>query len=208
MIVVALAALALAAPNLGNVILKPTQVGTGYGVYARSDGFGVKSAPTLDLCGRAGYASEKLRVGRLQVNYLKANTALGLSNEVVTYKTGGAAQAMREVAQHATTCPKTPVKTGEAGLGPIRFTITPVHDSKLLKGYVAVRVHAVGKLTSGKKVDNISYAVYQRNGDVLSGVYSFGPDTPAQLQFVLHAAEQSAQILRHLKAVKPSGPPA
>ena len=83
-----------------------------------------------------------------------------------------------------------------------------MRDPKLVKGYVAVRVHAVGKLTNGKKVDDISYAVYQRFGDVLSGVYSFGPDTPAQLKLVLHAAEQSAQILRHLQAAKPSGPPA
>ena len=207
MVVVALAALALAAPNLNAAILKPAQVGKGYGVYARQDGFGVKSAPTLDLCGRKGYTSEKLRVDRLQVNYLKAKSTLGLSNEVVRYKPGGAAKAIHEVAQHASSCPHTPIITGQAGVGPVRFTITPVRDAKLLKGYVAVRVHAVGKLTSGKKVDDISYAIYQRFGDVLSGVYSFGPDTPAQLKLVLHAAEQSAKILRHLQ-VTPSGPPA
>ena len=48
---------------------------------------------------------------------------------------------------------------------------------------------------------------YQRLGDVLSGVYSFGPDTPAQRQFVLHAAEQSAAVLRKLRS-GPAGPPA
>ena len=207
MVVAALAALALAAPNLNTAILRPAQVGKGYGVYARQDGFGVKAAPTLDLCGRKGYASEKLRVDRLQVNYLKRNSTLGLSNEVVRYKPGGAVKAIREVAQHASSCPHTPISTGQSGVGPVRFTITPVRDAKLLKGYVAVRVHAVGKLTSGKKVDDISYAIYQRVGDVLSGVYSFGPDTPAQLQLALHAAEQSAKILRHLQ-VKPTGPPA
>jgi hypothetical protein len=47
--------------------------------------------------------------------------------------------------------------------------------------------------------------VYQILGDVLSGVYSFGPNTPAQLKFALHAAEQSAELLR--KAVS-KGPPA
>jgi hypothetical protein len=208
MVVVALAALALAAPNLNDVLLKPAQVGKGYNVYARTDGFGVKGAPTLDLCGRKGYASEKLRVGRLQVNYLKANTTLGLSNEIVRYKPGGAQQAMREVAQHAATCPSKAIITGQSGVGPVRFTITKVRDAKLVKGYVAVRVHAVGKLTSGKKVDDISYAIYQRVGDMLSGVYSFGPDTPAQRQFALHAAEQSATLLRKLQAPKASGPPA
>lgn len=204
----ALVALALAAPNLSTVILKPAQVGKGYGVYARKDGFGVKSAPTLDLCGRKGYASEKLRVDRLQVDYLKPNVRLGISNEVVRYKPGGATQAMREVVQHLRSCPKTPIVTGQKGVGPVRFTLTRLHDAKLLHGYVAVRVHTVGRFTTGKKVDEISYAIYQRVGDVLSGIYSFGPDTPAQLQLALHAAEQSAQILRSLQAGKFSGPPA
>jgi hypothetical protein len=208
---IALAAAALVATassiDLRTVILKPAQVGKGYILVARNDGFGVKSAPTLDLCGRKGYASEKLRADRLQVNYLKQNTALGLSNEVVTYKPGGAKKALGEVLRHAISCPHTPVVTGEPGVGPLRFTITPVHDSHLLAGYVAVRVRAVGKLKNGKHVDQTSYAVYQRRGDVLSGIYSFGPNTAAQLQFALHAAEQSAALLR--KAVtKPKGPPA
>src|SRR4051794_39110748 len=187
---------ATAAPNLQTAILRPAQVGSGYGAYARNDGVGVKAAPTLDLCGRQGYASEKLRVDRLQVNYLNAKNPLGLSNEVVRYKTGGAKQALREVLRHARTCPAKPIATGEKGVGPLKFTITPLRDSKLLKGYVAVKVRAVGKLTSGKKVDQTSYAVYQQTGDILSGVYSFGPNTPEQLKFVLHAAEQSAQTLR------------
>jgi len=198
---------ATAAPTLQTAILKPAQVGTGYGVYARSDGFGVKSAPTLDLCGRTGYGSEKLRVDRLQVNYLHPKQALGLSNEVVRYKAGGAKQALREVLQHARSCPATPIETGEKGVGPLRFTITPLRDGKLLSGYVAVKVRAVGKLTSGKKIDQTSYAVYQRVGDVLSGVYSFGPDTAAQKTFVLHAAEQSAATLRKV-VYRPKGPPA
>jgi hypothetical protein len=209
--VLAIAASALvaatAAPNLQTVILKPTQVGKGYGVYARTDGFGVKAAPTLDLCGRTGYASEKKRVDRLQVNYLKVKTPIGLSNEVVRYKPGGAKQALHEVLQHARSCPSTPIETGEAGVGKLRFTITQLHDAKLLKGAIAVKVRAVGKLKNGKKVDQTSYAVYQVLGDVLSGVYSFGPDTPAQRGFVLHAAEQSAKILQK-QVNAPSGPTA
>jgi len=208
--VLALAAALFAATtslDLRTVILRPAQVGQGYQLIARSDGFGVKSAPTLDLCGRKGYASEKLRVDRLQVNYLKQKTKLGLSNEVVRYKAGGAKQALREVGLHALSCPHTPVVTGEKGVGPLRFTITPVKDKKLLAGYVAVRVRAVGKLTDGTHVDETSYAVYQRLGDVLSGVYSFGPNTPEQEKFALHAAELSASVLR--KALHTSkGPPA
>ncbi len=193
--------------DLRTVLLPPAAVGKGYQLVARSDGFGVKSAPTLDLCGRKGYASEKLRVDRLQVNYLKPQAKLGLSLEVVRYKPGGTAQALREVGLHAMTCPHTPVVSGEKGVGPLRFTITPIHDSKLLKGYVAVRVRAVGKLTDGTKVDQTSYAIYQAFGNVLAGVYSFGPNTPAQLKLELHAAENSARLLKQvLKA--PTGPPA
>ena len=193
--------------DLRTVLLPPAQVGKGYQLVARSDGFGVKSAPTLDLCGRKGYASEKLRVDRLQVNYLKQNTRLGLSVEVVRYKPGGTTQALREVGLHAMSCPQTPVVTGEKGVGPLRFTITRIHDSKLLKGYVAVKVRAVGKLNNGTKVDQTSYAVYQALGNVLSGVYSFGPNTHEQLQFALHAAEQSAKVLKKVINA-PHGPPA
>jgi hypothetical protein len=104
-------------------------------------------------------------------------------------------------------CPSAPINTGEKGVGPLKFTITPIHDAKLLKGYVAVKVRAVGKLTNGTKVDQTSYAVYQALGDVLAGVYSFGPNTPEQLQFELRAAEHSAAVLRKILNAS-HGPPA
>jgi len=200
-----LAGSASAALDLRTAVLRPAQVGKGYDVYARKDGFGVKAAPTLDLCGQPkSYPSEKLRVGRLQVDYLSKSAKIGLSNEVVRYKPGGAAQAMREVRRHALACPDHAIDAGVAGAGPLRFTITVLHDAKLVQGYLAVRVRAVGRLKNGKRVDQTSYAVYQRVGSVLSGVYSFGPNTGAQQRFALHAAEGSARILRRLQ--KPQGP--
>jgi len=200
-ILLALAFLAAAAaPDVEKLILQPAQVGNGYAVYQRKDGVGVKGTVTLDLCGRKGYTSEQQRVARLQVNYLKSAKTPGLSNEIVTYKRGGAALAMREVIRHAATCPHHPITTGEPGLPPLSFTITRLRDPNLLKGYLAVRVHVTGKV-NGKKVDQISYAAYQRFGNVLSGIYSFGDNTPAQLRFFLHAAEESAQNLRR------GGPP-
>src|SRR5438132_14052972 len=120
----ALAALVAAAPNVNRLILQPAQVGKGYVLIQRSDGQGVHATVTLYLCGRTGYASETLRTARLQVNYLKSRTLLGLSNEIVSYKRGGSIQAMREVTQHALTCPKHAIDTGQAGLPPLRFTIT------------------------------------------------------------------------------------
>ncbi|HET8528489.1 MAG TPA: hypothetical protein VFL60_06225 [Gaiellaceae bacterium] len=205
---VLLAGTATAALDLRTVVLKPAQVGKGYQLYARPDGFGVKAAPTLDLCGKpSSYPSEKLRADRLQVDYQKKRSKLLLSLEVVRYKPGGANQALREVRSHAVGCPHHPIATGFPGAGPLRFTITQLHDAKLAKGYVAVRVRAVGKLTNGTHVDQTSYAVYQRVGDVLSGVYSSGPNTRAQQAFALHAAEASARLLQKV-AHAPKGPPA
>jgi hypothetical protein len=188
------AAAAVTSPDVAKLILRPSQVGTGYVLLHRKDGRGVKNTVTLDLCGRSGYRSERLRTTRLQVNYLKQKSGIGLSNEVVVYRPGGAAEAMREVIGHANRCPSTPIKA-DPTLPPLRFTITRIKDSRLLKGYLAVKVRVRGTV-QGTFFDQTSYAVYQRLGDVLSGTYSFGPDTQAQLRFALHAAEQSAQNLR------------
>jgi len=184
-----------AAPDVEKLILHPAQVGPGYVMLNRKDGKGVKGTVTLDLCGRSGYPSEKLRTARLQVNYLKQNSVIGLSNEVVRYRPGGAAQAMREVISHAVNCPATPIKTGEPGLPALRFTITRMKESNLLKGYLAVRVRVRGTI-NGKKVDQVSYAAYQRYGDVLSGVYSFGTNSPQQQRLFERAARESAKNLK------------
>jgi hypothetical protein len=201
-----LVAAGASAPDVSKLILKPAQVGSGYVMLQRRDGVGVKNTVTLDLCGRTGYPSESKRSARLQVDYLKQGSKLGLSNEVVVYKPGGAVQAMSEVVRHAVTCPKTPVKA-DPTLPPLRFTITRIRVPKLLQGYLAVRVRVTGTV-KGKHYDQTSYAVYQRLGNVLSGTYSFtlGVDAKAQLDFVVHAAQQSAANLRRGKI--PVGPPA
>ena len=198
-VLLALLAIVASPPNMTKLVLTPAQVGGGYVLRPRLDGFGVKSNATLDLCGRSGYPSEKLRVDRLQVDYVKQGAKVGLSNEVVAYKHGGAAQAMREVIRHARTCPRTPINAGP-GLPPLRFTMTLLKGPSLLKGYLFVRVRVQGKV-KGKKVDQISYAVYQRRGDVLSGTYSFGANTKAQQTFELHAAQQSALNLLRGKPI-------
>jgi hypothetical protein len=187
------AVVAAAPPNVTQLVLKPSQVGSGYIAVKRSDGAGLQQV-TLDLCGRGGYPSEARRTARLQVDYLKSRATIGLSNEVVAYKPGGAAQAMREVIAHAASCPKGVIATGDPNVPKAKFTITRIHDSRLLKGALAVKVR-VQATVGGKKFDQTSYAVYQRVGNVLSGTYSFGANTPAQLTLALHAAEQSAKNL-------------
>ena len=98
----ALAAIVASPPDVQKLVLTPTQVGPSYVMIQRSDGRGVKNTVTLNVCGAAStYPSESRRLTRLQVDYLKQKSTLGLSNEVVTYRPGGAAQAMREVLQGA-----------------------------------------------------------------------------------------------------------
>jgi hypothetical protein len=195
----ALVALLATSPDVSKLVLTPAQVGDGYVMLQRPDGRGVKNTVTLNVCGMArSYPSESLRLARLQVNYLKQKTTLGLSNEVVTYKAGGAAQAMRELLDHVARCPHTPIIT-DTSLPPLTYRITRVKASKLLSGAVALRVRVTGKV-NGKKVDQTSYAIYQRLGNVLSGTYSFGPNTKTQLTFALHAARESATNLRKGKA--------
>ena len=205
--VVALAAvLAASQPNLAKLVLKASSVGMGYKLIQRPDGVGTAQR-TLDLCGTKNYPSEALRQNRLQVDYGNTKIPLGLSNEVVTYKAGGAAKAMHEVAVHAQTCPSKPIAF--EGQPPLVYHFTRLTDSKLLSGYLAYRINISGKV-NGKAVTAVRYAIYQRFGNVLSGVYSYAlaPGIPLALQqaFALHAAEASAKALRGTSS--PSGPAA
>jgi hypothetical protein len=170
----------------------------------RTDGRGVNGTVTLNLCG-IDYPSERRRSRRLQYNYLKNASTLGLSNEVVVYSAGGAAQAMREVIAHAVHCPARPMQSGVKGVPPLTSQVTRLTIPGLLKGYLAVRVRTTGTV-NGKRVDQISYAVYQRLGNVLSGVYSFGPATGEQLRFCIAAARESARNLS--RGGIPAGTPA
>ncbi|MHB8470087.1 MAG: hypothetical protein ACYDCH_10080 [Gaiellaceae bacterium] len=191
----AAAAGATTPPRLvARAVLTPAQVGKGYVLLIRKDSTGT-ATPTLNLWGVANYPSEKLRTLRIQVDYAKKNSSLGLSNEVVRYKPGGTAQAMREVRRHALHCPRGLVDSGQPGVPKFHFRFTVLHDKKLLQGALVLRMRSIG-IYKGKKYDTISYAIYQVHGDVLSGVYSSGPDTSAQLRFALHAAEQSAKNLQ------------
>jgi len=202
----ALAALVIAAqPSLEKLALKPSQVGPGYVVQQRPDGAGTAQR-TMDLCGTTGYASEALRVDRLQVNYLRQNAQLAISNEIVRYKPGGAAQAMSEAGKHAADCPTKPIAF--EGFPPLRYDVTRIVDSKLVTGYLAAKVHRYGTY-KGKKIDDTFFVVYQRVGNVISGVYSYAAASVSAAQqqaFCLHAAEASAKNLRAGGA--PSGVPA
>jgi len=202
---VALAAAALVSQaNLAKLVLKPSAVGSGYVLLQRNDGKGTAQR-TLDLCGTKNYKSEALRTDRIQVDYLKQGAKLALSNEVVSYRGDGAKQAMREVLVHAQTCPNRPIAFERQP--PLTYKITRISDPKLLSGAIALRIDVSGKI-NGKHVSAIRFAIYQRVGNVLSGVYSYsvnGVPGSAQQRFVLQAAEASAKTLR---GQKPGGVPA
>jgi hypothetical protein len=162
----------------------------------RSDSHCVQACVTLDLCGYI-FASERLRTARLQVNYAKGKK-IGLSNEVVSYRQGGAADAISELKKAVATCPSGPVGSAVRGVGPITYHLTRLHHSGLLPGYVALEVHASGT-ANGHRFNATTVAVYQIHGNFLSGVYSGFVDSRGALvqatALTLHAAEASARNL-------------
>jgi hypothetical protein len=182
---------AAATPVRLQVVLQSAQVGKGYKGAEIRDGSTLRQ-PTLNLCGTAGYPSEKLREARLQVEYRKGGSPFVVDNEVVTYRAGGAAEAVREARQHVLNC----------RIRAAHFTV--LKDPKLLPGYLAVGEVDTGVIR-GRQVVLVTCGVYQRLGNVLSAVYTSGPPGPAQATLCLHAAEQAAQ---NLTAWYLGGPPA
>ena len=135
------------------------------------------------------------------------NVPIAISNEVVTYRSGGAVQAMREVIRRAATCPHRPVDTGEKSLPEADVPDHAVRGSAPAEGLPRRSRHR-DRHDQGEADQQTSYAVYQRHGNVLSGIYSVGGANPEQLQLVLHAAEQSARNLRRGGNGASSGPTA
>ena len=184
----------LASPNLNPVVLKGSQVGHGYKLAAFPGGTSFIGEPTLDLCA-GSYPSETLRTGRLQVEYTHPKKTVSVSNEVVTYVTGGAKEAFAEVSKVAKSCSaKAVVKTANG--------VTVVYKTSLLRdpklpGALSVKI--VEEQSKGKQhVTETGVAVYQIKGDTLSGVYVFvdpGTTFADAERVAFHAAEQSRDNL-------------
>jgi hypothetical protein len=181
-------------PSPAHLILKPRQVGPRYRLQSRPDGHGVKNLVTLDLCGFT-FHSERLRAKRLQVNYVRPGSPVVVSNEVVVYRPGGTKLALSELRRAIATCPRGPVDSNIAGIGPITYRLKKLRFPALLPGSIALRVHITGK-ANGRHVDFTSLGVYQVKGAVLSGVYTMGGAITAQERLAAHAAAQSAKNLR------------
>ena len=184
-----------AVPSLERVLLQPNQVGAGYLMRKFEQGSVVKNQVSLDLCGFI-FPSERLRTGRLQVAYLHDGGVTQLSNEVVSYRGGGARQALVELRRAVTRCPRSPVRGPVQGTVPIAHRLTRITDARLLKPYVAV-VDRNTASVNGKRMVKWAVSVYQIRGNILSAVYTDGTGSvSAQRRIALHAASESAKNLR------------
>jgi hypothetical protein len=177
------------------VVLRAAQIGPGTITREIPQGREVDGVNTLDLCGQT-FRSEKMRVARVQLSWIR-NTGGGpfLSNEVVAYKPGGAAQAMRELRAAVKACPKGFVKSTIPGAGMIKNQFDPIKGKDFVDNSLGLIDHITEKV--GKKTLKFdSLLVYQVRGNVLSAVYGFGV---VQLPLVVHSAGQSAKNLKKLR---------
>jgi hypothetical protein len=108
--------------RLDHLVLRSSQVGQRYVLKQIPGGRRVRGEVTLDMCGY-NFKSERRRVARLQVGYVRKDSSLTLSNEVVRYQERGATQAMGEIAEAIRTCPKRPVRSNIAGVPPLTYDI-------------------------------------------------------------------------------------
>jgi hypothetical protein len=196
----------LTGPNLSRLVLSGSQIGHGYKVAPFPGGNSFIGETTLDLCDGT-YPSEMLRTGRLQVSYTHPKKTVDISNEVVTYVSGGAQQALTEVSNVAHSCSRKAVTRVGNGITTV-FRTAPLTDPKLPQGAVVVKL-VIRQSEGAKHATSTGIAIYQVKGDTLSGVYTFvakGTTFADAEKVAFHAAEQSAHNLG-LKAgaAAPSG---
>jgi hypothetical protein len=181
---------------LRQVVLRPAQVGPGYALKVFQGGGEVKGQVTLDLCGFR-FASESRRTARFQVAYLRRGSNLAVSNEVVSYRLGGAALAMREVEAAVRACPPHEVASTVRGVPPLRYQFTRLSTAGkgLLPGAIALRMTASGTV-NGKTLTETSFGVYQMRSSILSGIYVYGGSVEKRRAMTFAAAAASAENLK------------
>jgi hypothetical protein len=194
----------LPSPNLSPVVLTGAQVGHGYKLAAFPGGSSFIGEPTLDLCA-GSYPSETLRTGRLQVEYTHPKKTVSVSNEVVTYVSGGAKEALAEVTKVARSCATKPVVMKTSGVTVV-YKTKPLHDPRL-PGALSVKI--VEKQSKGRQhLTETGVAVYQVRGNTLSGIYVFvdkGTTFADAERVAFHAAEQSNGNLSKTPSTGASG---
>lgn len=179
--------------SLSRLALTTKQVGAGYTQQIPASGRGTTGDRTMTIC-RLDYPSEALRLDRLQVNYSLSGVGNSLSNEVVSYRPGGAKQAVRELTTALASCPK------GGRVDPVQpvFRRWRIRErltiAKLLPGYVAYVVVDSARVGSMTEV-HTHVDVVQTKGDVLSGIYVYvddGTTLADAIRVATSTAQQSA----------------
>jgi hypothetical protein len=193
MLVAASAAAAASPANeVTSVVLRPSQIGAGYKVRHPAGWNRVANQVTLDLCGYT-FMSERQRVARRQPWFVHG--AVQVSNEVVAYRAGGAAEALRELRAATAGCPKGFVPSSVQGVGALRNQLIALPKRALPPHALGFVDYVTDELPSGRQASIVELFVYQVRGNVLSGVYGLGL---ANESIVLRAAAQSAKNLSTL----------
>lgn len=146
---------------------------------------------TLDLCG-ASYASEAKRTARRQMQYGPDTDNLPVSNEVVTYRDNGAAEAVAELKDAVAHCPTGLVQEKDPHGGRAVYHVSKLIGTspKWLPGTVSLVV-----VIDHEDGTSFTFAeVVQSRGNVLSIVY--GPlDGQALSAETFKAADTAASLL-------------
>lgn len=149
------------------LVVPPQKLDSSWSMRLTDGGDGLR-VNTLDICG-AEYPSDALRTARRQVQYGPDTDDMGVSNEIVTYRPGGAAQALKEVQQAVATCPgdKVQEKDMHGGMAIYHVQKLLVTGPKWLPGTLAYYVeidHLDGTTTT-------ECEIFQSRANVVDIVY-------------------------------------
>ena len=136
----------------------------------------VQGETTLDFCSLT-YPSESLRSSRLQVAFDAGGSRPAISNEVVTYSSDGAAQALTELRSALQTCRNGRISGAATGVKNLTRHFETVDAPGLLPGTVAI-LQTETATVKGRHVADHAALVYQVRGNVLSAVYAPGTRPP------------------------------
>lgn len=134
---------------------------------------------TLDLCAASAQTygpSERMRVQRLQVNYVDASTKparTAASVEVVRYKPGGTNLAFSELTHTVGSCPPS-------------IHVEPSSSGSSVKGLTVTRL-----IQNGQGTPVYETLVYQYSGDLFAGAYVFA----GTMDDSVHAANAIGSVI-------------
>lgn len=158
---------------LAGLVVGQADLPASYSVRLIDGGNQVQGETTLDLC-NGTFPSESMRTNRLQVVAVTDQQAT-LSTEAVLYTNPAAtAQAFKELASVAASCPSTPVRS-PVGNGTATTTFDPPPDSTWPQVAGVDRLAYSFTSTDTQGESSPSVAVYLRRGRALMGIYFVDP---------------------------------